>query len=588
MTIPVNPMPTDGRLYSNITPFTIRDNMSMIYIIEQMRIYVNDKLVPFINENIANLDQSWLDKVAELIASWEAQSAELIEQVNTAVESIGTSVEDAEAAKVAAEAARDLAEQFASTMTEIQDQAVASILSRPNSFTRTALNGLYAQLGPYMDMVDIILNGRLSAANIALKADKIFVEENFASKATQTVVETGRLSPTLLNLNIDSRIGAFDMDDKIAGEILDKESNTHIALEKFSLANEKPHTFAGFRESMKNQATKQAKILCIGDSVTEGTGVANISDTWPYKVAAKLRDAFPTVPSNSKDARGWNPIAKSAGTLFPLWSVSGTNDTSSAFGFRNIKSQSISAGATITGTVIGTSIDIWHTRGPSTVAFQVRVDGVLIGSYGGPFGSVQSGYWNNIPLGASGSHTVVITAGVGAAFINGVTVYDGNELSGISVTNAGVNGAQSVTWKAAVDSGTWKQDINALSAETIIVMLGLNDYSSSTGAYNYIANLRALVESLRANNNKGLPTILLVSPYKEDWSAIPSFETYEFAMSQLADEMGCGYFDLRTVMPDVGTPEGTASGYYADAVHPNVAGNEKIATEITNFLLARM
>lgn len=371
---------------------------------------------------------------------------------------------------------------------------------------------------------------------------------------------------------------------------LQAELDSKLTSDTLNASLEGPHLFAGWRMAVAEQATRTTKILCIGDSVTEGTGVTVLEDTWPYLLAAKLRDAIPSVPANASDARGWSPIAGSSSTLTAPWTVannSGTSSTSSNFGFRNIKSQSISGGATITGTVTGTSIDIWHTRGTNTAAFQVRVDGNLIGSYGGPTGAVTSGYVNRVSLGSAGSHTVVITSGAGPAYINGITVFNGNENAGISVLNAGVHGSQSVIWNSTASSTSWLQDIATLQPDMVIIMIGLNDYSSSTGRANYMSNIRNLINALQ-DNNSGYPTILLVAPYKENFVASPRWEVYQYGLSELAQSEGVGFFDLRTKMPDVGSAAGNASGYYSDAVHPSALGYDKIATELANFLVERI
>lgn len=142
--IPVNPLPVEGRLYTNITPFTVHNNATYLIILESMRQYINDKLVPFINTNIANLDAAWVEQTQELIESWNVQSAALIEYVDTVAAGIGTSVEDAIAAQAAAEAARDLAEQYASQAEAIQDVAVSGIVNNPNSTLRETLETLFA------------------------------------------------------------------------------------------------------------------------------------------------------------------------------------------------------------------------------------------------------------------------------------------------------------------------------------------------------------------------------------------------------------------------------------------------------------
>lgn len=144
--IPVNPIPTDNRLYTNITPFTVRDNATYLIVLEEMRQYINNTLVPFINTNVANLDEAWTEQVNALIESWNEQSEALIQQVQEIADGLGTSVEDAQAAADAAQAAAELAEQFASDVQAFQDGAITQIFADYDSEFRQAINNVLSVL----------------------------------------------------------------------------------------------------------------------------------------------------------------------------------------------------------------------------------------------------------------------------------------------------------------------------------------------------------------------------------------------------------------------------------------------------------
>lgn len=215
--VPVNPLPTDNRLYTNITPFTVRDNATYIIILEAMRQYINDKLVPFINENIKDLEDHWTEEVAKLIASWEEYtneliqnwnqlSADLIAQVNEIAEGLGNAVAEAQAAKDAAEAARDLAEQFAGNVQAFQDSAVALLIEGDTTETRAALDAAYTSAAQGATMADLLVTHTDEIAQlVANKADKAEVQTAIdtlnaamltkADISTQETVEAGRLSP---------------------------------------------------------------------------------------------------------------------------------------------------------------------------------------------------------------------------------------------------------------------------------------------------------------------------------------------------------------------------------------------------------
>ena len=356
--------------------------------------------------------------------------------------------------------------------------------------------------------------------------------------------------------------------------------------------------WGGWRTAMQQSVTAPAKWMAIGDSITEGTGSTAYTDTWLYKAAQKIRAAYPTmngttVPGNAVTGQmGWLPVAQTSSTQVSPWVLAGSFASTSSFGFRHTKSTSIMSSATITATLTGTHIDVWWTQGPATVAFTVWVNGVLKATLGTSSASVTSGFNSRIQLGASatvpGTYTVQIkaNAAASASFINGVTLLNGNHGSGLITVNAGVHGYKTTEWNVSTAHANWIQDFGALDPHLVTIMLGANDYSSLVGRTTFMTNLTNMVNSVRTNNSNW-PTIVLMSCYKENFTFTPAWEQYEYGMEKVAQEQGCAYVDLRTLIPDPGTAEANAAGYYADGIHMNAVGNEKVATELANILISR-
>jgi lysophospholipase L1-like esterase len=344
----------------------------------------------------------------------------------------------------------------------------------------------------------------------------------------------------------------------------------------------------GWQNAVANMANETVRILNVGDSITEGTGVSNITDGWPYKLAAKLRDAYPTIAANDADSLGWTPVIKTSSTLNSIWTIAGTYTTTATFGFRGTLTAALSQNATITGTVTGTSIDVWHAKGTASGTFTVKVDGVQVGgNYGGTAAATSSGYKQRVSLGSAGSHTVVITNNsAGTVYINGVTVFNGNENAGLTHVNAGRHGWTSSNWVTTANHPNWDEDIAALNPHLVTILLGANDYTGLTGRNAYKENLRVVVDKIR-DSQQYWSSICLVACFKRSESATPSWEHYEFAMQSLAAEMGLGFLDLREIMPDVGSAEAVSNGYYVDTVHPGAAGYTRMADEISEYFLAR-
>lgn len=343
-----------------------------------------------------------------------------------------------------------------------------------------------------------------------------------------------------------------------------------------------------WRKALANMANETVRMLHIGDSITEGTGVGTRQQTWPYLVAKKIREAYPSIPGNAvTTSTGWSPVLQTSSTLPSTWTVAGTYDGTKLFGFRFTKGVALNPGATVTGTVVGTSIDIWYPKGTATGNFTVKVDGVQIGgTYGGTNAATVDGFVTRISLGTAGSHTVVITSthATNQQYINGITVFNGNENSGVVSINAGFHGSNSANWYTAATNTNWLQNIPALDPHLVTIELGANDYSAALGYAGFKNNLRTLVENIRANCDI-YPSIVFVAVHKRSENVIPAWGNYEFGLQQLAAELGCGFIDCRRVMADVGSAEAVAAGLYVDTVHPSAAGYALMADEIARVLL---
>jgi len=145
----MNPLlPIDGLTgaYPNIVPMTLRENATVAYTIAEMRKWINESLVPFVNDNINSLGEGWVAEVTRLIENWETLSVALTAQVQEIADGVTGSTIEAKNAQAAAEAARDLAEIFASQAAEVQDSALTLILNDFDSQFRKGVESLLSGL----------------------------------------------------------------------------------------------------------------------------------------------------------------------------------------------------------------------------------------------------------------------------------------------------------------------------------------------------------------------------------------------------------------------------------------------------------
>lgn len=350
--------------------------------------------------------------------------------------------------------------------------------------------------------------------------------------------------------------------------------------------------YARWREAVAAMATSPVRWLALGDSITEGTGVTNVADNWVSKTANRLRDFFPAVPGNAADSVGYTPAlygSSPSRTIVPIWKVTGaTNNVALTYGLTRTITLGLRAGSYLEGTVVGTSIDIFYALGTLARKFTVTVDGGAPQTLGVDGGS-GGGHKVSVSLGAAGSHTVRITATADTSFIEGITIYNGNENSGIVTANAGVHGWTSDLWVSGTEAQklTWQSSVASFAPHLVTIMLGANDYTAVGDPAMYRANLTEMVNRIRAAMTID-PTIVLIAPFKRNGAGKSApWTEYERPTLDLARSLACGYMDYRRWMPDVGTPEGTASGYYVDDVHTSLAGNDRISAEVAAFLASK-
>lgn len=116
--------------YTNITPFTYRDGLTFLELTEAFLLYLNNTLIPFINNNFSEFDD-------EFTADMNA----LINEVNTALAN-----QTADVDKKIADLTKYVDDSIAAIINnsiQVQDPVMAGIINNPTSQSRVALNNIY-------------------------------------------------------------------------------------------------------------------------------------------------------------------------------------------------------------------------------------------------------------------------------------------------------------------------------------------------------------------------------------------------------------------------------------------------------------
>lgn len=199
MSIPVINYPVNFRPYSNVQPFTLRDNVSQLEIVEGIRVWIRDTLIPHVNDEISGLAESWGINVTEIRENFDTIAAELNAHVEAAIEGIGSQVADAQAARVGAEAAEQRAADLVSQAEGAQDGNIKIIIETVNSATRNALNNLYAP----KSLQDTVTTGRLSQTELDNHFSEFFADE-FGGLAGQITAAVNSIT------GLDNRLDAVE------------------------------------------------------------------------------------------------------------------------------------------------------------------------------------------------------------------------------------------------------------------------------------------------------------------------------------------------------------------------------------------
>jgi lysophospholipase L1-like esterase len=331
-----------------------------------------------------------------------------------------------------------------------------------------------------------------------------------------------------------------------------------------------PGAMEVWRTALSNRNAAPATALFIGDSVTEGQGASARANRWIDVLRGNLRADLPTVGTTggygyvptwyavyAPDSPWPTSHRSTTGTVTDLQQNPGdTNDKN--LGLRH---SSLAAGATVSFTVTGTSADVWWQQGYGS--FTVQVDGgtaTTVNTAGGTQGYPAR---TTISLGASGSHTVLITATT-AVRVAGLMVYDGDESKGIRFMDAGHVGFFSDSYLGAGMQQAW-----ALAAPDLVVIeLGANDC-----IYNHFlpagtkANVVSLIGQIRAAVGKPVSIAVVIFNGAISSSSGQPWTAYRTALASIATD------DPTVQVIDWGTISATAS----DGAHPNNTGYLQIA-----------
>jgi hypothetical protein len=393
MTTPyINPYLAPYKPLSNITPFTYKDGLTYLEVLEALREYLNTDFVEFVNENFTALGDDF-----------ETQVNILITAVNEAIQSVIESSAEAQDA-VVAELIADV--ESASRVAldalyagQVTNAAIAAIVV--TGATKTALDTAYANQVTNGAIADIVVTGATKTALDSAYAGQV------TNAAIAAIVVTGDTKTAL-----DSAYAGQVTDSAVAA-VIEPESETANAIASII----PPVSLESPDENLSVAISDSYAGLVHGDPLDGGVGILLIYGGpgvyLPY-VLSPLGLNVTGDPSGSGNNIALNPTAGQFGVV-----PSGGSSLSNTAAYVSLNGIKVPAFATEAlpdaenaGTPNGllafdltegilkvTFDDAWHPIGGGGGGFDPAVDEIAIGT-----DAVASGE-NGIAIGNGASVT---------------------------------------------------------------------------------------------------------------------------------------------------------------------------------------
>lgn len=119
--------------YTNITPFTYRDGLTFLEKVESFQAYINNYVIPFINDNFTTLGKEFTDEVNKMIDTVNAALAAQDAEVDQKIADLTQYVNDTMA-------------QVLADGVQLQDPVMHDIIANTASASRMLLETLYSRL----------------------------------------------------------------------------------------------------------------------------------------------------------------------------------------------------------------------------------------------------------------------------------------------------------------------------------------------------------------------------------------------------------------------------------------------------------
>lgn len=328
------------------------------------------------------------------------------------------------------------------------------------------------------------------------------------------------------------------------------------------------------------------RVAVIGDSISEGTGASSLEKRW-MNLAQQTLNTMQGLPAGAT----WPHIparyitSTTAGR--PVAWSGGNANNSYGLGWRTLELNSVTS--TVTFTFTGTKAELLFLAASGTGKAAVVVDDkptVVVDTNYPAMTAGNMRRWVVPGITAGGSHTITVsydTSSEYPVYLEGMLTWNNDEPGGVRLLDASYHGwSYASTASVPLRMTSLQESLKAVNADVIVSALGMNDITANNPS-KFRTDVQAHLDAYHAAR-PGVP-VLLVCPYRSSSHTVSQFTAHQKILHELADaDPLVTLLDLSASMPVASTgPSG--EGLYADALHPNDAGNARIAELIAPAVL---
>lgn len=332
--------------------------------------------------------------------------------------------------------------------------------------------------------------------------------------------------------------------------------------------------------------TGNAKIMCVGDSTTFGTGagtgtnaqVGSRALSWPVRLAELLSKNFNTNGNLSFNYNGGMSVTPNE--YSPLQSAGAgwgqSTQTLTGGHFRN------STTTNDLSFTINQSIDrvkVIYAQGTAYGSFTVKINGTTVSTVNAGVNPAKE-MSTVISFAASTSPTTITINRVsGTCDIAGVDAYLSTDPV-LMVTNAGFHGAKASNFINTANYAAANSDVHiAHAADLLILMLTINDSNQNTAISTYRANMTAFLNVATQQSSVLLMTGFPSNTTNATNGTLQNFINVNYELADQFDiplldmnERFGSYAEMNAVIP------------YADSTHLTSVGYADAATAVAEFV----